>query len=85
VGASDGWQDLMDNFKMDWEFREAGEGNIALTGEINLQGGDEFAIAIALGRTCHSETLKRAELSLFMPHDYLQRARKGKRAFAKAV
>ena len=20
VGASDGWQDLMDNFKMDWEF-----------------------------------------------------------------
>ena len=49
VGTSDGWQDLMDNFKMDWEFRAAKEGNIALTGEIGLQGGDEFAIAIALG------------------------------------
>jgi len=58
VGASDGWQDLMDNFKMDWEFRKAGDGNIALTGEIDLQGGDEFAIAIALGRTCHSTVAK---------------------------
>ena len=37
VGASDGWQDLMNNFKMDWEFRRAGHGNIALTGEIDLQ------------------------------------------------
>src|SRR6267142_2742625 len=34
VGASDGWQDLMANFKMDWEFRAAAKGNIALTGEI---------------------------------------------------
>ncbi|HMC24905.1 MAG TPA: hypothetical protein VKH14_05470, partial [Candidatus Udaeobacter sp.] len=31
VGFSDGWQDLMDNFQMDWEFRTAEEGNIALT------------------------------------------------------
>ncbi len=22
VGFSDGWQDLMDNFKMDWEFEQ---------------------------------------------------------------
>ncbi len=36
VGFSDGWQDLMDNFKMDWEFRTAPNGNIALTGEIDL-------------------------------------------------
>src|SRR5207247_4366986 len=33
VGASDGWQDLMSTFKMDWEFRTAEGGNIALTGE----------------------------------------------------
>ena len=26
VGASDGWQDLMGNFKMDWEFRTRREG-----------------------------------------------------------
>jgi len=30
-----------------------------------------------------SETLKKAEVSLFMPHDYLQRARKGKRALRR--
>ncbi|HMC28942.1 MAG TPA: glucoamylase, partial [Verrucomicrobiae bacterium] len=40
VGQSDGWQDLIDNFKMDWEFPRAENGNIALTGEIDLQGGD---------------------------------------------
>src|SRR5204863_8102181 len=41
VGFSDGWQDLMDNFQMDWGFRTAEEGNIALTGEINLPGTNE--------------------------------------------
>ena len=39
VGASDGWQDLMDNFQMDWEFHAAEDGNIALTGEIDLSHG----------------------------------------------
>lgn len=58
VGASDGWQDLMDNFKMDWEFPRAGAGNIALTGEIDLQDGEEFVIAIALGRSCQSTVAK---------------------------
>ena len=37
VGASDGWGDLMDNFKMDWEFGSATGGNIAMMGEIDLQ------------------------------------------------
>ena len=36
VGFSDGWQDLMHNFKMDWEFQAAENGNIAATGEVNL-------------------------------------------------
>ena len=36
VGASDGWQDLMQNFKMDWEFGSATNGNIAVMGEIDL-------------------------------------------------
>ena len=58
VGASDGWQDLMGNFKMDWEFRHATNGNIALMGEIDLRGGDEFVIAIALGRSCQSTVAK---------------------------
>jgi glucoamylase len=36
VGASDGWQDLMQNFKMDWEFGSATGGNVAVMGEIDL-------------------------------------------------
>lgn len=54
VGASDGWQDLTDNFKMDWEFRAAENGNIALTGEIDLGDKDEFTVGIALGKSYQS-------------------------------
>ncbi|MGB0083008.1 MAG: glycoside hydrolase family 15 protein [Terracidiphilus sp.] len=36
VGASDGWQDLKQNFKMDWEFGSATNGNVAMMGEIDL-------------------------------------------------
>jgi glucoamylase len=58
VGASDGWRDLVDNFKMDWEFSSATNGNIALTGEIEPRNSDEFTIAIALGRSCQSTAAK---------------------------
>ncbi len=58
VGASDGWQDLMGNFKMDWEFRRAEEGNIALTGEITLPDSGEFTIAIACGGSYQSTAAK---------------------------
>jgi glucoamylase len=54
VGRSDGWQDLMDNFQMDWEFGSAEDGNIALTGEIDLSNRREFVVAIALGVGHHS-------------------------------
>ncbi len=36
VGASDGWQDLMQNLAMDWEFGSARDGNVAVMGEIDL-------------------------------------------------
>jgi len=68
VGASDGWQDLMNNFKMDWEFNAAENGNIALTGEIDLQGGDEFTIAIAL-RESYQSTVAELLQSLAQPFD----------------
>jgi glucoamylase len=58
VGFSDGWQDLMHNFKMDWEFRSAENGNIALTGEIDLPDSGEFTAAVALGRTYQSAATK---------------------------
>jgi glucoamylase len=54
VGASDGWQDLHDNFKMDWEFDRAEQGNVALMGEIDLEPGNEFTIAIAFGDSRHA-------------------------------
>jgi glucoamylase len=68
VGTSDGWQDLTNNFKMDWEFNAAKDGNIALTGEIDLQGGNEFTIAIALGGSYQS-TVARLLQSLAEPFD----------------
>jgi len=49
VGFSDGWQDLRDNLKMDFEFERAENGNIALTGELDLNGGREFTLGIAFG------------------------------------
>jgi glucoamylase len=58
VGYSDGWQDLMDNFKMDWQFESAENGNIALTGEINLPHTGEFMMAVAFGRSYQSTTAK---------------------------
>jgi glucoamylase len=58
VGFSDGWQDLMQNFKMDWEFSSAVNGNIALTAEINLPDSGEFTIAVAFGRSYQSAATK---------------------------
>jgi glucoamylase len=48
----------MHNFKMDWEFRSAANGNIALTGEIDLPDSGEFTIAVALGRSYQSAATK---------------------------
>ena len=53
VGSSDGWRDLMDNFRMDWEFGSATDGNLALIGELDLncnaspqrRGGSPLGIA----------------------------------------
>ena len=58
VGFSDGWQDLMHHFKMDWNFRSASNGNIALTGEIDLPDSGAFTVAVALGRSYQSSATK---------------------------
>ena len=54
VAASDGWTDLKDDFSMDWEFESAPDGNVALTGQIDLSHGNEFTLGVAFGRTRHS-------------------------------
>ena len=53
VGSSDGWTDLAHNFQMDWEFDHATDGNIALTGELDLGSHCEFTLGLAFGDTQH--------------------------------
>src|SRR5579872_498372 len=53
VGQSDGWTDLASNFQMDWEFDHAPNGNIALMGELGLDGHREFTMGLAFGDTQH--------------------------------
>ncbi|MGC2289773.1 MAG: glycoside hydrolase family 15 protein [Thermoplasmata archaeon] len=50
VGHSDGWTDLSENYLMDYDFDLATDGNVALTGQIDLDGGDEFTLGLAFGR-----------------------------------
>ena len=53
VGHSDGWTDLAGNFQMDWEFDHANDGNIALTGQLDLGSQQEFTLGLAFGDTQH--------------------------------
>jgi glucoamylase len=53
VGASDGWTDLHEDFKMDWEFERASDGNIALTGQMDLSQTQEFTLGLAFGNSEH--------------------------------
>jgi glucoamylase len=69
VGASDGWQDVMNHCKMEYEFCIAENGNIALTGEVDLQGGNEFTIGIGLGDSYQSAAVNLLQ-SLATPFDF---------------
>jgi glucoamylase len=54
VGASDGWTDLAGDMRMDWEFSQALDGNVALTGELDLSKSQEFTLALAFGSNLHN-------------------------------
>lgn len=54
VGVNDGWTDLADNFQMDWTYDAAGDGNIALTAEIDPAGTGDFTLGLAFGDTFQS-------------------------------
>jgi len=54
VGTSDGFTDLSSNKQLDWQFGEALDGNLALTGEIEIGSHNEFTLAIALGYGHHA-------------------------------
>jgi glucoamylase len=64
VGTSDGWQDISRNKAMTWSYDRAEDGNIALTGEIDIQGcGGELVLALGFGRN-PAEAGSRAVASL---------------------
>src|SRR5579863_8148431 len=50
VGSSDGWQDLSQHYQMEWEYSRAENGNIAFTGELDLNASQgEFVVALGFG------------------------------------
>jgi glucoamylase len=53
VGRSDGWTDLAGDLRMDWQFGHAEDGNVALTGELDLSRGGELTLGLAFGDAFH--------------------------------
>lgn len=51
VGFSDGWRDVSQHLGMEWEFGKALDGNVALTGQLDLSKSSEFVLALAFGNT----------------------------------
>jgi len=68
VAVNDGWTDLHDNFAMDWEFDAVTDGNVAVTGEIDLSRGTEFTIGLGFGDTRHRAVANLLQ-SLVVPFD----------------
>src|SRR5262249_15768143 len=60
VGRSDGATDIRQHKQMEWEFDEALDGNVELTGELDLSGGRNFTTGLAFG-----DSLSSAITSLF--------------------
>src|SRR6266568_3469832 len=49
-GYSDGWHDLSRNFRLTNQYPRAENGNVALTGEVDLAAcGGEFVLALGFG------------------------------------
>jgi glucoamylase len=68
VGVNDGWTDLADNYRLDWQYEAALDGNIALTGGLDLSRSTEFTIGLALGTTRH-DALSTLAQSLSIPFE----------------
>lgn len=68
VGSTDGWQDLAHDYRMDWQFDAALDGNIALTGEIDIQKVPEFVLALSFGTSLH-QALMNLSHSLSFPFE----------------
>ena len=72
VGSSDGWQDLSRHKRLTWEYDRAEDGNVALTGEVDLGAcGGVFVLALGFGPD-PAEAGHRALASLLDDPDGLQ-------------
>jgi glucoamylase len=69
VGVSDGWQDVQLHKTMRWSYRHAPDGNIALTGAIDVaRCAGTFVLAVAFGRSA-AEAGQRARATLLEDFD----------------
>ena len=68
VGSSDGYQDVTSHYGMRWSYGSALNGNIALTGEIEVAEHPEFVLAVGMGAGAHS-ALTRTMISLSTPFE----------------
>ena len=68
VGVNDGWTDLAENYQLDWQHEAALDGNIALTGRLDLSMGNEFTLGLAFGTTKH-DALSTLAQSLSIPFE----------------
>jgi len=73
VGVNDGWTDLADNYRLDWQYDAAIDGNIALTGELDLSKGANFTLGLAFGTTRHNALSTLAQ-SLSIPFEQTREA-----------
>lgn len=71
AGYSDGWQDLAHNFQLTREYDRAENGNVALTGEIDLTtSARDFVLAIGFGGIW-AEAAAQARASLLDDYDHV--------------
>ena len=68
VGVNDGWTDLADNYRLDWQYDAVLDGNIALTGGLDLSHSNKFTLALAFGTNRHNALSTLAQ-SLSIPFE----------------
>jgi glucoamylase len=73
AGSSDGWQDLSRNFRLTQQYQRAENGNVALTGEIDLTAcSGEFVLALGFGGVW-AEAAQLARCTLLDDYAVMQR------------
>ncbi|HTM03654.1 MAG TPA: glucan 1,4-alpha-glucosidase [Vicinamibacterales bacterium] len=72
VGFSDGWQELRAHKRLETRYLRAENGNVAMTGEIDLRASDgDFVLALGFGPTA-MEAAQHARISLLEDFDAIR-------------